>query len=434
MSAPGLILNVAVLGLGMHLGGWRKREGSPFDYLDISYYQEIGRIAERGKLHAVFLADTLAVAEENFERPNLGALDPAVTLATIAAATTHVGLVATASTTYNDPYNLARRTSSLDHVSRGRAAWNIVTTFVPDVAANFGDQLLPPGPERYERAEEFVDVVLALWDSWKDGSLIGDKASGRFADRTKVAPIDHRGRHYAVKGPLTLPRSPQGRPVLFQAGGSEQGRQLAARVADAVFTVHSTIAGAQTYYADMKARAASFGRSPEAIKVLPGIVPVLGSTVAEARQRKDELDALAGDAELRKLALRVGLKVTDLDLDKPLPFDLVEANAGFRASEGFRAAAVELARQKHLTVRQIVYENGGGHIQVVGTPEQVADKIEEWYRAGAADGFNLMIDTLPSSLDDFVDTVVPILQKRGIFRTDFTGTTLRSNLGLEGLQ
>ncbi len=434
MSAPGLILNVAVLGLGMHLGGWRKREGSPFDYLDISYYQEIGRIAERGKLHAVFLADTLAVAEENFERPNLGALDPAVTLSAVAAATTHVGLVATASTTYNEPYNLARRTSSLDHISGGRAAWNIVTTFVPDVAANFGDQHLPPGPERYERAEEFVDVVLALWDSWKDGALIGDKAHGRFVDRSKVAPIDHKGRYYTVRGPLTLPRSPQGRPILFQAGSSEEGRRLAARVADAVFTVHSTTESAQAYYADMKARAVSFGRAPDAIKILPGIVPVLGSTVEEARRRKDELDALAGDAELRKLALRVGVKVGDLDLDKPLPLDLVAANAGFRASEGFRSAVVDLARKKHLTVRQIVYENGGGHIQVVGTPEQVADKIEEWYRAKAADGFNLMIDTLPSSLGDFVDTVVPILQKRGVFRTDFTGTTLRSNLGLEGLQ
>ncbi|MFG1479148.1 LLM class flavin-dependent oxidoreductase [Xanthobacter sp. V4C-4] len=433
MSAPGLILNVAVLGLGMHLGGWRKREGSPFDYLDLSYYQDIGRIAERGKLHAVFLADTLAVAEENFERPNLGALDPAVTLAAVAASTRHVGLVATASTTYNEPYNLARRTASLDHLSGGRAAWNIVTTFVPDVAANFGGDPLPLGPERYARAEEFVDVVLALWDSWKEGALIGDKAGGRFVDRAKVAPIDHVGRYYSVRGPLTLPRSPQGRPVLFQAGSSQQGRQLAARVADAVFTVHATRDSAAAYYADMKRRAAGFGRAADSLKILPGIVPVLGSTVAEARQRKAELDALAGDAELRKLALRVGVRVSDLDLDKPLPFDLIAANGGFRASEGFRSAAVELGRAGPLTVRQIVYENGGGHIQVVGTPEQVADTIEDWYRAKAADGFNLMIDTLPSSLDDFVDSVVPILQKRGVFRTDFAGTTLRANLGLETL-
>lgn len=427
---PDLILNVAVLGLGMHLGAWRHRRGGAFDYLGLAYYQRIAELAEQGRLHAIFLADTLAVAEENFERPNLGALDPAITLAALAASTRHVGLVATASTTYNEPYNLARRLASLDHLSKGRAAWNIVTTFVPDVARNFGTQALPPGPARYARAEEFVDVVIGLWESWKQAALVGDKASGVFAHRDHVHPLDHEGEHFSVRGPLTLPPSPQGRPLLFQAGSSEQGRALAARRADAIFTVHSTLASAQAFYRDMKRRTVDNGRRPQDLKILPGIVPIIGGTEGEAKKRKDDLDRLAGNAELRKLALRVGVRVEELDLDEPLPLDLVAANGGFRASEGFRSAVVELARAERLTVRDLVYRNGGGHIQVVGTPEQVADKIEEWHAAKAADGFNLMIDTLPDGLETIVGEVVPILQSRGVFRTEYDPGPLRSNLGL----
>jgi len=425
-----LILNVTVLGLGMHPAAWRYRDGPASSYFDPAYFREIAQTAEAGLLHAVFLADTLAVDEENFERPNLGAMDPGAVLAYLAGQTRHIGLVGTASTTYSEPFGLARRFQSLDHLSGGRAGWNVVTTFVPDVAANFGSQPLPPGPQRYERAEEFVDVVRALWLSWQAGSLIGDKAAGRFADAALARPLDHRGEHFSVRGPLTLPRSPQTHPVLFQAGSSGPGRGLAARTADVVFTAQNTLDGAQAFRADIRRRAQAHGRDPDAVKVLPGLLPIIGATEAEARRRKDALDALGGDAELKKLALRVGVKVEDLELDQPLPVELIEANAGFRGSQGFRSAAVQLAVQERLTVRELLYRNGGGHLQVVGTPEQVADTIEHWHAEGAADGFNLMIDVLPDGLARFVESVVPILQARGLFHTRYAGATLRDNLGL----
>jgi FMN-dependent oxidoreductase (nitrilotriacetate monooxygenase family) len=424
-----LILNVTAMGLGMHLGSWRRRPQPATDYLDLNYYQGIARTAERGCLHALFLADTLAVSEENFERPNLGAMDPITVLAAVAATTSDLGLVATASTSYNEPFNLARRLASLDHLSRGRAAWNIVTTFVPDVALNFGETLLPQHAGRYARAEEFVDVVLKLWNSWGQGALVGDRASGLFADASKVKAIDHHGTFFSVRGPSTLPRSRQGRPILFQAGASPEGRSLAARVADVTFTAQNTLEGAKAFRSDIRRRATTLGRNPDKLRVLPGLLPILGGTEAEARHRKDELDALAGDAELRKLALRVGLPVSELDLDRPLPRSQIEANHGFQGSQGFQAAAVGLATAENLTVRELLHRNGGGHLQIVGTPERVADLIELWHREGAADGFNLMIDELPSGLEDFVDQVVPLLQRRGTFRDHYTGGSLRSNLG-----
>jgi FMN-dependent oxidoreductase (nitrilotriacetate monooxygenase family) len=427
-----LILNIAVLGLGLHMGAWRYRKGDPFDYTNVDFYRDIGRIAESGCLNAIFLADTLAVAEENFERPNFGAMDPTVVLGAVATATKHIGLVATASTTYNEPYNLARRFATLDFISRGRASWNIVTTFIPDVAANFGTAGLPNHDDRYERAEEFVEVVTRLWDSWEDAALVGDKATGQFADAGRVHAVNYRGSHYNVRGPLTLPRSPQGRPILYQSGSSESGRDLAARFADAVFTPQNTIGAAQEFRADMRRRAEAYGRHPDDIRITPGLLPVLGGTIAEARARKDELDELGGQAELKKLALRVGLQLEDLKLDEPLPLERIKENKQFRASEGFRDAVVRLAVEEKLTVREILYRNGGGHVQVVGTPEQVADMIETWHREGAVDGFNLMIDVLPDGLIDFVEQVVPILQRRGVFRDEYAGGTFRSDLGLGG--
>lgn len=426
----GVILNVAVLGVGMHPAAWRYRSDPAFASLRPEFYSRIGKLAEAGKLHAVFLADTLAVAEENFERPNLGAIDPAIALTLIAGQTKHVGLVATASTTYNEPFNLARRIASLDHLSGGRAGWNVVTTFVPAVAANFGNGELPAATARYERAEEFVDVVKALWKSWNPASLIGDKASGHFVDGGLVHAIDHRGKHFQVSGPATLPPSPQGSPLVFQAGSSETGRKLAARTADAVFTAQNTLGAAQAFRRDLRSRTAQAGRDPNRIKILPGLLPILGGTEAQALQRKRDLDALAGEAELHKLALRVGVPVDLLHLDKPLPVEAIRANTGFKGSEGFRNAALELGAHEGLTVREILYRNGGGHVQVVGTPEQVADHIEQWWRQGAADGFNLMIDALPDGLEDFVAEVVPLLQQRAVFHKDYVGTTLRANLGL----
>jgi FMN-dependent oxidoreductase (nitrilotriacetate monooxygenase family) len=426
----GVILNSVVMGLGMHPGAWRYRDEGAFDYTHIGYYQEIARLSEVGRLHAIFLADTLAVSEENFERPNLGAMDPTIVLAALAGETKHVGLVATTSTTFNEPYNIARRFASLDHLSGGRAAWNIVTTFVPDVAANFGDTALPNHDERYKRANEAVDIVMRLWASWDHGALIGDKATGKFADGSQVHAIDHIGAHYSVRGPLTLPRSPQGWPVLFQAGASEPGRSLGARFADVVFTAQNTLAAAKEFRADMRRRVEAQGRDPDSVKVMPGLMPILGGTEAEARLRKDTLDELSGQAELKKLALRVGVPVEKLKLDEPMPVELIEANVGFRGSRGFRNAAVRLASEEKLTVREVLYRNGGGHKQIVGTPEQCASLIETWHREGAADGFNLMIDVVPSGLRDFVEHVVPLLQRHGMFHGDYEGTTLRENLGL----
>jgi FMN-dependent oxidoreductase (nitrilotriacetate monooxygenase family) len=429
MSA-GLILNAAVLGVGMHPAAWRFRRDPAFSSIGLDFYQELGRLAEAASLHALFLADTLAVNEENFERPNLGAMDPVMALAAIAGVTSHLGLVATASTSYNDPFNLARRFATLDHLSRGRAGWNVVTTFVPDVAPNFGKEPLPPAESRYERAEEFVDVVKALWHSWSPEALIGNKHSGVYVDAAQVRTLDHHGKHFDVRGPLTLPPSAQGSPVLFQPGSSNAGRSLAARTADVIFTAQNTLAGAQAFRRDIRERAQAFGRDPDQVKVLPGLVAILGGTQAEAEQRKHTLDELGGQAELKKLALRVGVPVSDLVLDKPLPLEKIRGNTSFKGAEGFRNAAVELGVREALTVREILYRNGGGHLQVVGTPEQVADTIEHWYRNQGADGFNLMIDVLPEGLGDFTTEVVPLLQARGIFRREYAGTTLRANLGL----
>jgi FMN-dependent oxidoreductase (nitrilotriacetate monooxygenase family) len=429
-NSSSMIISMCVMGLGMHPGAWRYRDGNPDDYLKLDYFTHAAKVAEKGKLHAMFLADTLAVSEENFERPNLGATDPTVVLSMVAAATQNIGLVATASSTYNEPYNIARRFSSLDHLSGGRAAWNIVTTFVPDVAANFGNGGLPEHSDRYKRANEFVEIVFKLWDSWGEGSLVGDKERNIFADGSRVDTLNYEGEHYAVKGPLTLPRTPQGRPVLYQAGSSGTGRDLAARFADVVFTAQNTKTAALEFRADVRQRAAAFGRDPDSIKVTPGLMTILGGTETEARARKAELDELSGQAELKKLALRVGCKVEDLKLDEPMPVDLIMSNEKFRASQGFRAAALRLATEKKLTVREVLYRNGGGHRQIVGTPEQAAKMIESWWRDGAVDGFNLMIDVVPSGLEAFVEHVVPLLQKRGIFQSEYSGNTLRDNLGI----
>lgn len=426
-----LILTATVMGLGMHHGAWRFRDGDPFDQTTPEYYRRIATTAERGGLHAVFLADTLDVSEERFARPNLGALDPAVVLAQMAAHTERIGLVGTSSTTFNEPYNLARRFASLDALSHGRAGWNAVTTFVPAVARNFGGTELPPHAERYARAAEFLDVVLGLWGSWEPRATVGDKAGNVYVDPDRVHELNHQGPHFSVKGPATLPRSRQGRPVVFQAGSSEGGRELAARYADAVFTAQNTLAGALAFRADIRRRAAAHGRSPDAVKVLPGLLPVLGSTTAEARARKDALDELRGtEAELEKLALRVGLPPGELDLDAPLPVARIRRNTGFRGSHGFRDAAVELTERDGLTVRELLYANGGGHLQIVGTPEQMADTAAAWFEAGAADGFNLMIDVLPSGLEAVVNEAVPLLRRRCLFPREYLGDTLRAHLGL----
>ncbi|ADP81477.1 LLM class flavin-dependent oxidoreductase [Pseudofrankia inefficax] len=424
-----LHLNVNILDAGKHPGAWRFQD-DPRSFLDIDYFTEIARLAEQGTFDAVFLSDGVALISEPAEKP-WQALEPTVLLAALARTTEHVGLIGTASTTFNDPFNLARRFSSLDHLSRGRAALNVVTSYSPRAAANFGVHEVPDHEARYDRAEEFVDVLTKLWDSWDDDAIIADQEADVFADAARLRPIHHEGEHFSVRGPLNVPRSPQGRPVLVQAGSSETGKRFAARIADVVFTAQTTHREAVDFYADLKHRARLFGREPAALVILPGLFPIIGSTEAEAFARKAELDALFPyDLELPRLAAQLGLDPADVHLDRELPYDLLADVGQFAGSRGFFEATVNLARDRGYTVRELLLSNGGGHRQVVGSPEQIVDSIEHWFRSRAADGFNLNFDVFPSGLEAFVEHVTPELRRRGLFRSEYTGNTLRHHLGL----
>ncbi|GAA2189712.1 LLM class flavin-dependent oxidoreductase [Micromonospora lupini] len=426
-----LHLNAFLMGVGHHEAAWRLPQSDPFAQTDVAHFTRLARIAERGKLDSLFLADSPVLWNSIGRRPG-GTLEPTVLLTALAGATSHIGLIATASTTYNEPFNLARRFASLDHVSGGRAGWNIVTTAGEQAARNFNLDRLPAHRDRYERAAEFIEVSRKLWDSWDDRAPLGDKEAGRWGDDDLLYPPEHVGRHFRVAGALNVPRSPQGYPLLVQAGSSEDGKELAARYAEAVFTAQQTLAEAQTFYRDLKQRAAQAGRDPQTIKILPGIVPAIGATEAEARALEDELDRLIKPEYARQqLATTLRVAPEDLDLDKELPADLPSEDE-IEGAKSRYTLIVTLARRERLTVRQLIGRLGGGrgHRTFAGTPEQVADAIEEWYRAGAADGFNIMPPVLPAGLEAFVDHVVPILQRRGLFRTEYTGTTLRDHYGL----
>ncbi|MGW8353396.1 LLM class flavin-dependent oxidoreductase [Streptomyces wedmorensis] len=429
--AEELHLNAFLMGVGHHEAAWRLPESDPYAGWDVAHYQNLARIAERGKLDSLFLADSPGQHGDPARRP-AGQLEPTVLLTALAGATEHIGLIATASTSYNEPYNLARRFASLDHVSGGRAGWNIVTTAGADAARNFGLDDTPPHKERYARAGEFLEVSTRLWDSWADDAIVADKSAGVHADAAKVRKIDHAGRFFRVDGPLNVPRSPQGHPLLVQAGSSQNGKAFAARWAEAVFTAQQTLQEAQAFYADLKQRAAAHGRDPHGIKILPGIVPVIGDTEAEAADLDRELDRLISpEFARRQLARLLKLDPDALDLDGRLPDDLPSEDE-IEGAKSRYTLIVDLARREKLTVRQLIGRLGGGrgHRTFTGTPVQVADAIEEWFDNGAADGFNIMPPVLPSGLEVFVDKVVPILQERGRFRTDYTGTTLREHYGL----
>lgn len=387
-----LHLNVNILHSGFVPSAWRIDDADPRAFVDVSHYVRIARIAEAAKFDAVFLADNASIVDQIDFRP-ITALEPTIVLASIAAATARIGLIGTASTSYNEPFNLARRFASLDHVSGGRAGWNVVTTADAGSARNFGLDAAPDHAARYARAAEFVDVVKALWDSWDDDALVGDKASGRFVDTAKVRPIAHRGTHFRVHGPLNLPRPPQGHPVLVQAGGSADGRAFAARHAQAVFSASQSFDEALAFARALKAAAAGCGRGD--IMVLPGLTTIVGAP------------------------------------DAPLPDDLALPDGG-NGNHTFFHATLARARRRGYTARELIraMAGGGGHRVIAGTPEQIADDIARWFGAGAADGFNLMPDVLPGGLRDFVDGVVPILQRRGLFRTEYEGTTLRDHFGL----
>lgn len=426
-----LHLNAFIFDIGHHEAAWRLPESDPLATTDVDHYIRVAQIAEAAGFDSVFFQDVPALLGDPRYRP-LGLLDPVALLGALAVSTKRIGLIATASTTYNDPYGLARRFASLDHISRGRIGWNIVTSASVDAARNFGLDGPALHAGRYERADEFVEVVTKLWDSWEDGARLADQASGVFADGDKIHAINHDGAHYKVAGPLDVPRTPQGWPVLVQAGQSESGRAFAANWAEAVFTTQRTLAEAQAFSADLKGRAQAAGRAPDQVKVLPGVVPFLGSTQAEARAREAEFDDVIVPAYgLRQLSNFFGVDLTGAALDAPLPEVPDEDEI-----EGFKSRSSlvrDLARGERLTVRQLIGKLGGGrgHRTFTGTPEELADDLERWFARGGADGFNVMAPAIPGDLELFAEQVMPILRERGLIRHGYDGVTLREHLGLD---
>ncbi|WP_072805947.1 LLM class flavin-dependent oxidoreductase [Rhodococcoides yunnanense] len=426
-----LHLNAFLMSTGHHEASWRLPESDPGASSSLAHYVGLTQTAERGLFDSIFFADGPVLHAEVGRRPS-GGFEPLTLLSALSVVTNRIGLIATASTTYNSPYNLARRFSSIDHLSGGRAGWNIVTTAGGDAARNFGLSDQPAHSERYRRAREFVEVTQKLWDSWEDDVEIADKPSGVWGDDSKIHPPHHRGEFYSVDGALNIARSPQGYPLLVQAGSSADGRAFAAQYAEAIFTAQQNLADAQEFYSDIKTRTASFGRDPDGIKVLPGIVPVIGSTEAEAKAKDAELESyIVHEFAHRQLAELLKIPITELPLEEPLPAELLPEDA-IEGAKSRYTLIVDLARRENLTVRQLIGRLGGGrgHRTFTGTPEQVADAIESWFHSGAADGFNIMPPILPSGLEIFVDHVVPILQARGLFRTEYTADTLRGHYGL----
>ncbi|MEV6655814.1 LLM class flavin-dependent oxidoreductase [Nocardia fluminea] len=424
-------LNAFLMGVGHHEAAWRHPRTDEHRVLDVRHFQELARIAERGKLDSVFFADTLAVGPR-IERNTLTVFEPITLLSAIAAVTERIGLIATASTSYNEPFDLARKFASLDHISAGRAGWNIVTSGNVDEAYNFGLDAIPEHARRYERAEEFVDVALALWDSWEAEAIVLDTETGVFADPSRVHTLDYAGERFRVRGPLNSPRGPQGRPLLVQAGSSESGKEFAARRAEAVFTAQRTLDEGVRFYRDLESRLAKYGRARDDLKVLPGLVPFIADTVEEARALEQEFtDLISPDYALSQLSSMLGVDLTAHALDAPLP--PLPAESEIEGGKSRFTLVKQLAESEDLTVRQLIDKLGGGrgHRTFAGTPEQVADELQSWFDAGAADGFNIMAPYLPGGLETFVDRVVPILQERGLFRTDYESTTLRGHYGLD---
>jgi FMN-dependent oxidoreductase (nitrilotriacetate monooxygenase family) len=431
MTHRQLHLNTFINAVGHHEAAWRRTEAVPNWNLDIEHYKNLARIAERGLLDSIFFADIQGLISSPSRRPG-EMLDPAVKLAALAGATERIGLIATASTTFDDPFNLARRFSSVDLISGGRVGWNIVTSIAKEIGPNFGVTDFPSPEERYERAEEFVDVVLKLWDSWEHDALVVDKASGVYADPEKVHRIDHVGARYSVQGPALLPPTPQGRPVLVQAGSSGPGIAFAAKYAEAVFTAQGTIEEGREFYANLKSQVSANGRNPDHVLILPGIVTVIGGTEVEAQEKARALDELIVlDHAHAQLADQTGVRVEDLPLDRQLP-DNIRRPEEIVDGRSRYEITIEMARRENLTVRELLIRLNGsrGHQKLIGTPEQIADVIETWFTTGASDGFNVMPATFPDGLENFVDHVVPILRSRGLFRTAYEATTLRGHYGL----
>jgi FMN-dependent oxidoreductase (nitrilotriacetate monooxygenase family) len=428
-----LHLNLFIHSRGHHEASWRHPASSPLPLTDIRYYQDLAQRAEAACFDAIFLADQLALGDDVAQAARTW-LEPITVLAAVATSTSRVGLIATASTTYTEPFNLARQFGSIDHISNGRAGWNIVTSWLAVAARNYGGAGQVSHADRYARGEEFMTVVKALWDSWADDAVLDDRSGGQYARPDRIRPIDHKGEHYQVAGPLNLPRCPQGRPVLVQAGSSDTGRRFAARHAEAVFTAHMEKATAQAFYADLKRLAADEGRDPTQVLILPGLSPMIGSTEAEAQRLTREVNELA-DPEVgrKRLSGRFGgHDFSHLPLERPLTPDDFPPTTQVEAARSRTEVILSLVRRKKPTLRQLLASLAGarGHFTFAGPPEQVADLIADWFNDGAADGFNIMPPLLPAMLDVFSAEVIPLLRRRGLFRTEYEGTTLREHYGL----
>jgi FMN-dependent oxidoreductase (nitrilotriacetate monooxygenase family) len=426
-----LRLNAFMRPATIHTGAWRYPGAFPDANFNFAHLKRFAQTLERGRFDAFFMADHLAVLNmplEALKRSHtVTSYEPFTLLSALAGVTEHLGLVATGSTTFDAPYHIARRFASLDHISGGRAGWNIVTTSNPDAARNFGLTDHMEHGERYARAREFYDVVTGLWDSWADDAFVRDVENGIYFDPDKLHVLDHKGKYLSVRGPLNIARPVQGWPVIVQAGASDAGRQLAAETAEMVFTAQNDLAAGREFYADVKRRAENAGRSRDHLKIMPACMVVVGDTIEEARAKRARLDGLVHYANaIASLSIALGHDASKFDPDGLLP-EVPESNA----SKSGRQRAIDLARREKLTVRQLAQRLGGySGLAIVGTPKTIADEMEEWLATEGSDGFTIMFPYLPGGLDDFVERVVPELQRRGLFRREYEGRTLRENLGL----
>ncbi|MCT2402032.1 LLM class flavin-dependent oxidoreductase [Novosphingobium mangrovi (ex Huang et al. 2023)] len=417
--------------VSIHTGAWRYPGAFPDANFSLAAIRRFIRSLEAAKFDYFFMADHLGVL--NLPRQALmrshtvTSFEPFTLLSALAGVTERIGLVATASTTYDEPFHVARRFASLDHISGGRTGWNVVTTSNPDSSRNFGLETQPDHAARYHRAREFHDVVTGLWDSFADDAFVMDAAKGIYFDPDRMHALNHKGEHFSVTGPLNIARPVQGWPVIFQAGASDPGRQLAAETAEAVFAAESTLEGSKAYYDDVKGRAATVGRNPDHIKIMPAVFLVVGDTVEEAHAKRAKLDSLVHyDSGIHSLSGMLGHDVSGFEPDGPLP-DIPESNA----SKSSRRFMIELARAENLTIRQLAAKAGSyGGLAFVGTAKTIADEMQHWLEQGACDGFTTMFPYLPEGLEDFTGKVVPELQARGLFRTEYEGETLRDHLGL----
>lgn len=418
---------------GHHVAAWR--HPAAFEMSRLDEFVQLARMAEDAKFDAIFLADHLAVrladpiAASRRSHSGMVPFEPLTLLSALAGVTTNIGLLATASTSFTEPFNLARQFQSLDLLSGGRAGWNLVTSSDPDSASNFGLAEQSLHADRYARAEEFADVVLGLWSGWDQDAFPRDRKRGQFFELEKMHPVDFKGKYFSVKGPLNVPPSPQGRPVMVQAGGSEPGKELAARTAEVVFASLVDLAASRQFYADLKGRMSKFGRSEDELKVMPGVAIFVGKTATEAEAKLEELQQLVQpEVGLDLLSGLVGFNLRDYPIDDPVP-EMPESNSG----KSRQNVILDRARRDNLTIRQLYLQiaGGRGHLQIVGSAEQVADQLQERFETFAADGFNIMAPVLPGGLKDFIELVMPELRKRELIRSEYSGSTLRDNLELK---